>query len=227
MRKSPYLVEINNLYYDIADVSLFNNLNLTITANTSVAILGRSGIGKTTLLSLIAGIQQAKKGGILLDGINLSTADETTRCAIRRTQLGMIFQDFKLLPNFTTLDNIAMPLFINKAPHAREHAAHLLEKVGLQDKAKQFPPLLSGGEQQRVAIARAFAIRPKLLLVDEPTGNLDDATASTIIELFHTIQTEYKMTMIAVTHDKNMANICSHKYNLTNKQLIQDKANVN
>jgi putative ABC transport system ATP-binding protein len=182
-------------------------VDLDIAAGDFVALIGRSGSGKSTLLHCLAGIETASKGTISIDGIELTSLDETARTHLRRDRIGIIFQFFHLLPALSVRDNVELPAQLrgDAASAIRERSDALLEELGLLDRATQFPDRLSGGEQQRVAIARALINEPSLLLADEPTGNLDVDTAESILELFREIHQKHGVTILMATHSEEAA----------------------
>ncbi|MDF2867569.1 MAG: transporter [Gammaproteobacteria bacterium] len=184
-----------------------------------MAILGVSGSGKSTLLSLLAGLDTASAGEIYLLGQALSQLDEDKRAALRLGQVGFIFQAFHLIPSLTALENIMLPLELAGNQQAESQASNWLTRVGLAQRGHHYPHQLSGGEQQRVAIARAFAITPKILFADEPTGNLDSSNSQHIIKLLQTVNREQNTTLVLVTHDEALAAICQHKWLLKDGQL--------
>ena len=200
-------------------LSILHNLGLEVRAGESLAILGRSGSGKTTLLSLLAGFDLPDNGTVELFGEALSSLDEDGRAALRERHLGFVFQSFHLMPSFSALENVMLPLEIQGAHDARKRAQELLDRVGMRERADHYPRALSGGEQQRVAIARAFAPTPPLLLADEPTGNLDQETGRTIIDLLFELNAESGTTLVLVTHDQALAERCSRRYLLRDGAL--------
>jgi len=168
-----------------------------------VALLGRSGSGKSTLLNLVSGIDSADRGAILIDQVDITTLDDTSRTLFRREHIGIIFQFFNLIPTLTVLENVTLPLEL-RGVHRRESGRQglaLLERVGLANRANDFPDRLSGGEQQRVAIARALVHQPDLVLADEPTGNLDEATGAKVLHLLLELTREMGKTLVMATHD--------------------------
>ena len=200
----------------LADQSLdiLTNLNLEVEAGESLAIVGKSGSGKSTLLSLLAGLDSVSSGHIFVAGKDLTTLDEDGRAAVRKEHVGFIFQNFQLLPHLSALDNVMLPLELSFATNARDKAIEWLEKVGLGQRLEHQPNQLSGGEQQRVAIARAFACEPDILFADEPTGNLDEHTGQTIVDLLFELNTEQNITLILVTHDDDLAKQCQRQVHL-------------
>ena len=199
---------------------LIRKLNLEIGAGETVAILGNSGCGKTTLLGLLAGLDRAASGRITLLGKDLQTMSEDQRAALRAGQVGFVYQSFQLLPELTALENVMLPLELTGEPDAREKARSALAAVGLEARQQHRPRQLSGGEQQRVAIARAFAPRPRILFADEPTGNLDDETGTRIADLLFSLNAEYQTTMLLVTHDAELARRCDRRLRLQRGELI-------
>ncbi len=201
---------------------LLEDINFSVMPGEAVAIVGASGSGKTTLLGLLAGLDMPTGGQVQLDGQDIFALDEDSRARLRGRMIGFVFQAFQLLPNLTALENVMLPLELSDQPlngEARTVAQQVLAKVGLQERILHYPRQLSGGEQQRVAIARAFAAQPKLLLADEPTGNLDEATGEHIINLLFELNREQSTTLILVTHDEALAQRCTRRLHLTAGRL--------
>jgi putative ABC transport system ATP-binding protein len=190
----------------------------------AVAILGASGSGKTTLLGLMAGLDTPTSGQVALDGVDLFALDEDGRAALRGRMVGFVFQAFQLLPALTALENVMLPMELAGSSGAREAATALLARVGLAARLTHRPKQLSGGEQQRVAIARAFAGNPRLLLADEPTGNLDAATGQEIIDLMFALNRESRTTLLLVTHDEALATRCRRRLRIASGRLTVDEA---
>jgi putative ABC transport system ATP-binding protein len=195
-------------------------VDFTIQPGETVAIVGPSGSGKSTLLGLVAGLDRPSRGKVNLDGEDLFAFDEDERAVLRAQKLGFVFQSFQLLPSLTALENVMLPLEILERKNARETAMEVISRVGLEDRAQHYPNQLSGGEQQRVAIARAFAPHPKILLADEPTGNLDSKTGQRIIELLFELNKESGTTLILVTHDTHLAQRCDRVLQLEGGRLL-------
>ena len=190
-----------------------------VAAGETVAIVGASGSGKSTLLGLLAGLDLPSSGSVVLAGESLGMLDEDARAVLRGRLLGFVFQSFQLLPSLNALENVMLPLELAGAANARAEAEFWLERVGLLHRLGHYPKHLSGGEQQRVALARAFAPKPKLVLADEPTGNLDAATGHQIIELMFAINAESGTTLILVTHDDEIAARCGRRLRMHAGQI--------
>ena len=202
-------------------VTVLRGIDLTIGVGESVAVVGPSGSGKTTLLLLLAGLERASDGAIFMDGVRLSELDADAMADLRRDRLGIIFQSFHLIPSLSALGNVALPLEIAGRQGARQRAREMLEKVGLGHRETHYPGQLSGGEQQRVAIARALVHAPKLLLADEPTGNLDQQTGDKIGDLLFELQAQVGATLIMATHDQDMARRCDRILTMDNGNLVE------
>ncbi len=200
-------------------LTILHALDLRVEAGETVAIVGASGSGKSTLLGLLAGLDHPSEGRINLAGIALETLDEDGRAALRGREIGFVFQSFQLLPAFTALENVLLPLELAGREDAGALALAALRRVGLENRLQHTPGQLSGGEQQRVAIARAFAPGPRLLLADEPTGNLDSATGERIIDLLFELNREAGTTLVLVTHDAALASRCGRTLRLAGGQL--------
>ena len=179
---------------------VLNRLDFALPRGAFVAVMGDSGVGKSTLLNLIAGLDRADSGGILIDGTDISTLDDDAATRLRRQKLGFVFQAFHVLPHLTLAQNVALPLLLNGMPNAASQADMMLQSVGLGGRGYDFPRQLSGGELQRVAIARALVHHPALILADEPTGNLDPETANNILDVLRAQIKASGATAIMVTH---------------------------
>jgi putative ABC transport system ATP-binding protein len=186
-------------------LDILQPVDLAIAHGERCAIVGPSGSGKTTLLALLAGLDLPSAGRLWLADQELTALDEDARAALRREQVGFVFQNFQLLGNLTALDNVALPLELRGQRDARERARDMLERVGLAQRARHYPPTLSGGEQQRVALARAFVGQPRVLFADEPTGSLDRASAQAVLELMFDLNRAAGTTLVVVTHDEALA----------------------
>lgn len=195
-------------------IQVLSGVNLDIKSGEIIALLGKSGSGKTTMLSLLAGLEKPDEGSILVDTTDITKLSEEDLCDWRAKNLGIIFQQFHLIPHLTALENILLSLEINGRAD-KELALKWLSMVGLEERANHYPSMLSGGEQQRVAIARALVFEPAMLLADEPTGNLDSETGKKIIEILFQIVREKKTTMILVTHDEELARLADRIIHLS------------
>lgn len=200
-------------------LTILQDINIAVTPGEAVAIVGASGSGKSTLLGLLAGLDTPTSGKVHLDDTDIFMLDEDSRAALRGKILGFVFQSFQLLPALTALENVMLPLELSGISGAETVARKLLQRVGLEMRLQRYPKQLSGGEQQRVAIARAFATRPKLLLADEPTGNLDSTTGKQIIELMFELNHEQGTTLVLVTHDEQLSRRCSRRIRLVDGML--------
>jgi len=203
---------------------ILDALDFRIAKGESVAVVGASGSGKSTLLGLLAGLDTPSNGRVWLAGVDLNRLDEDGRALLRAQRVGFVFQSFQLLTGLTALENVLLPLELAGQSDARRQALELLERVGLQARARHYPTQLSGGEQQRVAIARAFAGNPDVLFADEPTGNLDQKTGHRIIELLFTLNREQGTTLILVTHDMELAGYCDRMLELDDGRLREPVA---
>ena len=203
-----------------------DDVSLTVGRHEFVAVVGPSGCGKSTLMHLIAGLDRPTAGEIVVDGLSLTTADDAELTNFRRRQLGLVFQFFNLLPTMNALENVSLPLLLQGVPLAESdaRARQLLERVGLTNRATHFVHQLSGGEQQRTAIARALVHRPSLLIADEPTGNLDTASAERVMELFRQIARERLATLILVTHSAEVAAAASRVVEMRDGKIASDRS---
>ncbi len=190
-------------------VNVLRGANLTALAGEHLAVVGPSGAGKTTLLMLMSGLEKATGGLVRVAGQDLSSMDEDRLARFRLENVGIVFQSFHLAPAMTALENVALPLEFARREGAFDLAAKALERVGLSARADHYPAQLSGGEQQRVALARAIVARPRLILADEPTGNLDHATGLKVVDMLFELADETGATMVLVTHDMDLAGRCS------------------
>ncbi|MFN3593054.1 MAG: ABC transporter ATP-binding protein [Thiobacillaceae bacterium] len=205
-----------------ASLTILEDINFSAHAGEAVAIVGASGSGKSTLLGLMAGLDLPSAGEVWLDGNPLTPLDEDGRARLRARLLGFVFQSFQLLPAFTALENVMLPLELLGAADADGRARQMLARVGLAERINHYPRHLSGGEQQRVALARAFVVRPRLLLADEPTGNLDAATGAAVIDLMFELNAEAGTTLILVTHDEHLARRCNRQVRLVAGRIAAD-----
>jgi putative ABC transport system ATP-binding protein len=209
-----------------APLTILDQVSFAVDAGDAVAVVGASGSGKTTLLGLLAGLDSPTSGEVSLDGTALSAQSEDARAALRQRLLGFVFQSFQLLPALTALENVMLPLELKGADDAAARARLWLDRVGLSRRTTHYPRQLSGGEQQLVAIARAFAGEPKLLMADEPTGNLDVATGVEVADLMFRLNREHGTTLVLVTHDVALASRCARRLSLESGRLVRDERAV-
>ncbi|MBU3697495.1 ABC transporter ATP-binding protein [Dechloromonas sp.] len=203
-----------------APLTILQDISFSVMPGETVAIVGASGSGKSTLLGLLAGLDVPTSGEVRLDGHALGALDEDARAALRRRLLGFVFQSFQLLPSLTVLENVLLPLELGGFSRSTAVARDWLTRVGLSARLQHYPKTLSGGEQQRVALARAFAPDPRLVLADEPTGNLDAATGRQIIDMMFDLNASQGKTLILVTHDEAIAARCSRVLRMHAGQLV-------
>ena len=207
-----YLLNGNN-------IKILKNINFEIKKNERVAIIGESGSGKTSLLMLMSGLESPTNGSIVFDKEDLSKINEKRRTEIRKKKIGLIFQQFFLIPNYTALENVMFPMQINKINNEKEKAISILEDFGLVNRKNNLPSELSGGEQQRVAIARAISFDPEIILADEPTGNLDKKNTELVSNLLLEYSRKKKICLILVTHNMNLARKCDRIMKLVDGQI--------
>jgi len=202
-----------------ARLDILSDVNFEVAYGEAVAVVGASGSGKSTLLGLLAGLDTPSAGRVMIDNVDIFTLDEDGRAALRARLIGFVFQSFQLLPFLTALENVMLPLELAGDGQAQERAREMLARVGLAGRLAHYSNQLSGGEQQRVAIARAFVTAPKLLLADEPTGNLDAATGAQVIDLMFELNRERGTTLILVTHDEMLSQRCARQLRLVAGRL--------
>ena len=203
-------------------VEILCDVSLGIGPGESVAIVGPSGSGKTSLLMVIAGLERATRGRVMLAGHDLQPLSEDALARVRGAEIGIVFQSFHLVPTMTAVENVALPLEFAGRADAENLARSVLDEVGLSHRLKHYPAEMSGGEQQRVAIARALSTRPKLLLADEPTGNLDTRTGETIVELLFDLRRRHAATLVLVTHDQALATLCERTIRMADGRIVED-----
>lgn len=214
------LKKVNLKYQTGKDsINVLKNIDLTTKKKETISIVGESGSGKTSLIMLIGGLEKATSGKIFFQDQDITKLDEDEVSEIRKKHIGIIFQSFYLIPNYTALENVALILEINGIEKSKEKAEELLVQFGLQDRLHHFPTQLSGGEQQRVAIARSMAVQPKLILADEPTGNLDTENSDKISELLFEYANKNNSSFVLVTHDLKFAEKCDRVIKIEDGQI--------
>ena len=219
------LVKVRNLHLTVPStagpVNILRGIDLDIATGEAVGIIGPSGSGKTSLLMVLAGLERATSGSICLAGNDVTRMDEDALARLRRNAIGIVFQAFHLIPTMTAVENVSVPLELAGERDAAERAAEALRLVGLGHRLGHLPGQLSGGEQQRVALARAFAPRPRLLLADEPTGNLDQATGDAVMDLLFQFRAEFATTLMLITHDAHLAARCTRQVHLSDGRVAE------
>ena len=222
------LVEVRGLakHVPVADgdgvLRILDDIAFSVGRGESVAIVGASGSGKSTLLGLLAGLDVPSAGSVRIDDAEIFDLDEDARAELRAGAIGFVFQSFQLLPALNALENVMLPLELSGANDPQAVAERWLDRVGLSARRRHYPKHLSGGEQQRVALARAFAPNPRLLLADEPTGNLDAATGAAVIDLIFELNREVGTTLVLVTHDEALAARCGRVLRMAAGRLSED-----
>ena len=209
-----------------ARVHILKGISLGIDRGEAVGLVGPSGSGKSTLLMLMAGLERPDSGRIVVDGTDLAALDEDRLARFRGRRIGIVFQSFHLVPTMTALENVALPLELAGEDDAFERAEAELQAVGLGHRMQHYPAQLSGGEQQRVAIARAIVSNPAILVADEPTGNLDENTGGSIIDLLFALKRDRGATLVLVTHDLNLARLCDRTVRLRSGRIDADAASA-
>ena len=202
------------------NVNIIKNISLDIDQGESIGLIGPSGSGKSSLLMLAGGLERASSGEIEILGQVITEMSEDRLSKLRRNNVGVVFQSFHLIPTLTALENVATPLEISFSKNPNKHAIMALDRVGLSHRADHYPSQLSGGEQQRVALARAYVSNPKILLADEPTGNLDEENTKAIVDLLFEIKNENDTTLILVTHSRELAKKCDRIIKIRDGKLL-------
>ncbi len=221
---SETLIDVRRVSKQVTDATgtlvILHEIEFTLRPRESVAIVGASGSGKSTLLAILAGLDVPTSGTVLVEGTDLFALDEDARAALRAREMGFVFQSFQLLGNLNALENVMLPLELMGRRDARAAATEMLDRVGLGERLRHYPKVLSGGEQQRVALARAFVVQPALLLADEPTGSLDFATGETVMALMFELNREVGTTLVLVTHDPAIAARCDRQLRIEAGRLV-------
>ena len=217
------MIQLENIHLKLGgpagEVNILRGINLSVAEGDTVSIVGPSGSGKTTMLMVIAGLEKATSGNVRVNNIDLNTLDEDGLAVFRRETMGIVFQNFHLVPTMSALENVAIPIEFAGFDDAFEQAREGLEAVGLGHRIDHYPGQLSGGEQQRVALARAFVTNPRILLADEPTGNLDKDTSASIIDLLFSLTKKFKTTLLLITHDLAIGTRCQREVHIADGQI--------
>lgn len=221
------MIELQNVTKTVRsgteDLTILDDVSIKVNDGEFVSVTGASGSGKSTLLGLIAGLDAPTTGAILIDGDDITKMSEDYLAEIRSEKIGFVFQSFHLIPSLTAFENILIPMEILGLKDARSRAEKLLADVDLTNRGHHYPSELSGGEQQRIAIARAFANQPKILLADEPTGNLDSKNGGHIFDLMTELHARSNITLVLVTHDQNLAEMAERQIILKDGQVVSDE----
>lgn len=227
MLKSSHVIELEGIYLALGRgarrVEILRGLDLNVKSGEAVALTGPSGSGKSSMLSVAGGLEHPDQGRVVIAGQDLTILSEDQLALFRRDNIGFVFQSFHLVPNMTALENVAIPMEFAGRNDAFERARDMLGRVGLGDRTGHYPTELSGGEQQRVALSRALVIEPKVLLADEPTGNLDAATGADIADLIFDLRKAHDTSLVLVTHDPALAARCDRVFALQDGRAILQK----
>ncbi|MDY5827642.1 MAG: ABC transporter ATP-binding protein [Candidatus Limisoma sp.] len=217
------MIELKNIYKSFGSLEVLRNVSATINNGEVVSIVGPSGAGKTTLLQIAGSLDKADSGNILYDGIDISTLSEKKLAEFRNSKIGFVFQFHQLLPEFTAIENVAIPALIagGKKADVMRKASELLSLVGMQERAAHKPPELSGGEKQRVAVARAIINSPDVIFADEPSGSLDSKNKDELHKLFFDLRARFNQTFVIVTHDEHLASMCDRILKMEDGKFIE------
>ncbi len=224
MSKLLKLSNVNlNYTIDSKSINILKNISFEVDYKETISVVGESGSGKTSLIMLIGGLEKVSSGNIFFRDLEVSKMNEDEISEIRRKNIGIVFQSFYLIPNYTALENVSLSLEINKFDKPTVKAKEILDRFGLSNRFNNFPSQLSGGEQQRVAIARSVAMKPELILADEPTGNLDSENTDKISSLLFNYIKDENASLIMVTHDNNLANLTKRKIIIKDGEIIENE----
>ena len=221
------MIELEEIRLTLAagsgEVNILNGVNLTVHEQETLAIVGPSGSGKTTTLMIMSGLERPSSGRVSVAGVELCGLGEDDLARFRRQNMGIVFQSFHLVPTMTALENVALPLEFARNPAARDAADAALNAVGLSGRAAHYPAQLSGGEQQRVALARAFAGHPRVILADEPTGNLDLDTGQKVMDTLFGLSRTFGTTLVLITHDPALADRCERSVRMVSGTILPEE----
>ncbi|MFA7166187.1 MAG: ABC transporter ATP-binding protein [Desulfoplanes sp.] len=222
----PPVIELKNVFLTLTggsgEVNILKGVDLFVHQQETLALVGPSGSGKTTTLMIMAGLERPSSGEVRIGGTLLNTMSEDDLARFRRETMGIVFQSFHLIPSMTALENTALPLEFARVPKAMERAREALDAVGIVDRSGHYPAQLSGGEQQRVALARAFVGHPRVILADEPTGNLDQETGVRVMQMLLELHRAYGTSLVLITHDLTLADLCSRKARMVSGRVETD-----
>jgi putative ABC transport system ATP-binding protein len=226
-KKNETIIALNNIYLTLPGpgnepTHILHDITMQVQQGDAVSVIGASGSGKTSLMMLIAGVEKSTGGNIIIAGEDITNQDEDALAAFRRRNIGIVFQNFHLIPTMTALENVEIALELAGHKNAKEIAMESLKNVGLEKRVTHYPDQLSGGEQQRVALARAFATRPSILLADEPTGNLDSENGRVITKLLFDLKEKHGTTLILITHDMELAKLTSRQLVMQDGRLHEE-----
>ncbi|NQW65684.1 MAG: ABC transporter ATP-binding protein [Burkholderiales bacterium] len=224
---SSSLIAVSHVYKSVTDstgtLDILRDIDFSLNARQTLAIVGASGSGKSTLLAIMAGLDTPTRGNVHIAGQDLFALDEDQRAALRAKHIGFVFQSFQLLAPLTALENVMLPLELSGHSQPKAVAKEMLARVGLSDRLNHYPKVMSGGEQQRVALARAFVVKPDVLLADEPTGSLDHATGEKVMALMLELNLELGTTLVLVTHDRALSERCDQRLLIeAGRAVLQD-----
>tara|TARA_B100002051_G_C16702093_1_gene621603 strand:- start:388 stop:1047 length:660 start_codon:yes stop_codon:yes gene_type:complete len=219
------MIELKNIYLTIKNSSfetdILEGINFYAAKGEALCLIGPSGSGKSSLISIMGGLEKPTKGSVIINKRDITLFNETELARFRKENIGIVFQSFHLLPNLTALENVALPLHLLNTPQAETLSIEALSKVGLESRAGHLPSQLSGGEQQRVALARAFIGKPKIILADEPTGNLDSKSSSVVIDTLFSLKKQQETTLIFATHDEKLSSKCDRVTEIKDGKISQ------
>ena len=218
------LLKVQNVYLSYTSgsnqVKVLQGINLDVNSSESISVMGESGSGKTSLIMLISGLERVSSGSIIFQDRDITKLSEDELAELRRKHIGIVFQSYYLIPNYSALENVCLTLEINKEKNIETKAKEILDRFGLKERFNNLPSQLSGGEQQRVAIARSLVVKPSLILADEPTGNLDSENSKMISDMLINYVREENSSLVLVTHDDNLASRAQRKIKITDGKVI-------
>ncbi len=222
--KHKNIIQLNDIRLSIINAgmktNILNGISVSIPTGQAVCLIGPSGSGKSSLLSIMGGLEKPTNGRVVVNNNDITDYNETMLAKFRKDNIGIVFQSFHLLPNLTALENVELPLQLINSSNTKKIATNALNKVGLGDRINHLPAQLSGGEQQRVALARAFITKPRIILADEPTGNLDSVSSKLIVEMLFNLKKEHNTTLIFATHDDKLSEKCDNVLEINDGKIL-------